>query len=52
MIFNAVMAARAFDPYPLFSAESGAVLFVRHTGAHFDDEPKSAGRKGPATGGK
>ena len=44
MIFNAVMAARAF--------ESGAVLFVRHTGAHFDDEPKSAGRKGPATGGK
>ena len=47
MLVNTLLAAKAFDPYPLHPAQSGALLRGGHSGAAHHDEPEPAGGKGP-----
>ncbi len=52
MVVNTILASNAFDPYPVYPAESGSVLRRGDPGAAHYDEPEPAGGKGPPPRGK
>lgn len=52
MIVNTLLAAKAFDPYPFYSAEFGVVLCGGNSGAAYYDESEPAGGKGSTQSGK